>query len=164
MTRRLILSGFWLIMAAGCAPVISQETLRTVDKQISFETILKDPDVYRGKDVLLGGSIIETTPLPGKTMIVVLQYPLGFREKPSRDGESKGRFIISAAGFFDPAIYRTGRLITVAGTVMGKEMRLLGEIQFPYPLVAGKELYLWPSEYANDLPRFYFGIGVGKTF
>ena len=152
----------FLIM--GCAPVISQEVLREIDKDLPFQAVLRNPDEFKGRTILLGGKIIETTPLQGKTRMTVLQYPLGFRNKPSVDGGSEGRFIVEAAGFLDPVVYSPGRQVTVAGILEGKEVHPLGQIDYAYPLVTSRELYLWPVDEAGSLPQFYIGIGIGKTF
>jgi len=160
----------WLVAltilgVTGCAAVISQDTLKTVDKEIRFEQILENPDAYRGKVVLLGGEIIKTENVPDKTVITVLQRSLGYNQKPDSEGESKGRFIVSTPDFLDPAIYRPGRKITVVGSVMGKEVRPLGELEYVYPVIEKKELHIWPAEGAPATsPRFHFGIGIGKTF
>jgi outer membrane lipoprotein len=153
------------LAVAGCATVISKETLKTVDRDIRFEQVLENPDAYRGKVVLLGGEIINTENVPNKTGIIVLQRSLGYNRKPDSEGESKGRFIVSAPGFLDPAIYRPRRKITVVGPVMGKEVRPLGELEYAYPVIEKKELYIWPVEAApGTSPRFHIGIGIGKTF
>jgi len=160
----------WLLIVAacavaGCAPVISQELLKTVDQEIRFDQVLKNPDAYRGTVVLLGGEIIKTENMPNKTVIIVLQRPLGYRQEPASEGESKGRFIVSAPDFLDPAIYRPRRKITVVGSVMGKEVLPLGELEYAYPVIEKKELYIWPAEGTTaTTPRFHFGIGIGKTF
>jgi outer membrane lipoprotein len=160
----------WLAAAAalavaGCATVISQETLKTVDKDIRFEQVLENPEAYRGKVVLLGGEIINTENVPNKTVITVLQRSLGYNQKPDSEGESKGRFIVSTPDFLDPAIYRPRRKITVVGSVMGKEVRQLGELEYAYPVIEKKELHIWPVEgVPGTSPRFHFGIGIGKTF
>jgi len=164
MKSIFFLLGVWVALSSACAPVISQENLKIADRQLGFDQILRNPDAYLGKTVLLGGSIIKTTPYPEKTQMVVLQHPLGYRYKPAAESASMGRFILSAPGFWDPAIYRAGRLMTVVGTVTGKETRSLGEIEYTYPHIANKELYLWPMEEIDTRPRFYFGVGVGKTF
>lgn len=156
--------GFLFVLFVGCAPVISQEVLREVDKDLPFRAVLADPDNYRGRKILLGGKIIETTPLPDKTRMIVLHYPLGFRDKPFTDSGSEGRFIVETSGFLDPVVYGTGRKITVAGILEGKEVLPLGEINYTYPLVLGMELYLWPLEDTYTVPQFYIGIGIGKTF
>lgn len=155
----------WLIATLfmpGCAPVLSQGVLAQVDRAIPFEQLLEDPEAYKGRTVLLGGEIIETRNLPENTLIFMLQRPLGPRDEPDVEGESMGRFLLTVPGFLDPAIYQTGRKVTVAGAVEGKEMHPLGEIQYTYPLISRKELYLWPSEEATITePGVQFGVGVG---
>ena len=153
------------LLLAGCAPVISKGALKEVDQGLSFVQLLENPEAYRGKTVLLGGTIIETQNLSERTLIVVLQRHLGFRKKPSGEDVSRGRFIVYAPGFLDPAIYRHGRKITVVGSVVGREVRPLGEIEYSYPVIEKKELHLWPPEesYVTE-PRVYFGFGIGKGF
>ena len=152
-------------LLAGCAPVISQEVLEEVNQALSFEQLLKDPEAYRGKTVLLGGNIIKTQNLPDRTLIVVLQRPLGFRKKPTGEDVSKGRFIVYVPGFLDPAIYRPNRKITVVGSVVGKEVRPLGKIEYSYPVIEKRGLYLWPAEesYVTE-PRVHFGVAIGTWF
>lgn len=153
------------LMIAGCAPVISQEALKEVNQRVHFEQLLEDPEAYRGRIVMLGGDIIETQNFPEKTLIVVLQRSLGFRKKPATEDVSKGRFIISVQGFLDPAIYRPRRKVTVVGSVVGKEVRPLGEIEYTYPIIAKRELYIWPlEEFPETEPRLHFGVGIGIGF
>ena len=151
-----------LVFAAHCAPVIAPEVLKNVDQSISFEQLLKDPESYKGRTVLLGGDIIETHNLPEKTRMIVLQRSLGYRKKPDPGSPSKGRFMVSVPEFLDPDIYRRGRKVTVVGSVAGKEVRPLGEIQYTYPLIEKTELYLWPTEEPSPTqPSVHFGIGIG---
>jgi len=150
-----------VLLMAGCASVISPGVLKDVDQSISFDQLLAQPEAYKGRTVLLGGDIIETQNFPDETVIVVLHRPLGFRKKPEAEGTSKGRFIVSAVGFLDPAIYGRGRKITVAGAVRGKEERALGEVVYAYPVIEKRELHLWPEEESSGVvPWFHFGIGV----
>ena len=156
---------FFMIMVllmVGCASVISEKTMEEVDRNVKFDQLLKNPDDYIGKTVLFGGSVIKTENLSGKTIIFVLQRPLEFRNKPTSKDISKGRFIITIPGFLDPEIYKAGRKVTVAGSVTGKDVRQLNKIDYTYPVIAKKEIYLWPEEGTyDDSPRFRFGVGVG---
>jgi outer membrane lipoprotein len=146
----------------GCAPVISQRALDEVDQALIFEQLLENPEAHKGKIVLLGGTIIETQNFSDRTLTVVLQRPLGFRKRPITEDVSQGRFIIYTLDFLDPAIYSNGRKITVVGSVMGREVRPLGKIEYSYPVIEKKELYLWPSEEATGTwPRVHFGVGIG---
>jgi outer membrane lipoprotein len=154
-----------MLLLAGCAHVISKEVLQEVDASLTFAHVSKDPEAYKGKTVLFGGDIIETQNLSDKTQIVVLQRPLGSRGEPSAGDVSEGRFIITTPGFLDPAIYGPGRKITVAGTVVGKEVRPLGEIEYTYPIIEKREFYLWPEEEAaSDESGVRFGVGIGVGF
>ena len=154
-----------VLLLAGCAHVISRGVLKEVDTSVSFAQLSKDPEAYQGKTVLLGGDVIETQNLSDKTLVVVLQRPLDRRGEPSAGDVSEGRFIITTPGFLDPAIYGSGRKITVAGTVVGKEVRPLGEIKYTYPIIKKRELYLWPEEEAaSDEADVHFGVGIGVGF
>ena len=153
-----------VLLVAGCAHVISKEVLQEVDTSVSFVQLSKEPDTYQGRTVLLGGDVIETQNLPDKTLVIVLQCPLGRRGQPGAGDVSEGRFLIQTTGFLDPAIYSPGRRLTVAGTVVGKEVRPLGEIEYTYPIIEKRELYLWPEESASDEPRVHFGVGIGVGF
>ena len=153
------------LVTAGCAPVISQQVLDEVDDNVRFVDILADPDAYRGRAVLLGGYVIETLNLPEKTLIMVLQSPLGYRKEPAAESASKGRFIVSVPGFLDPAIYRPGRKVTVVGLIAGKEVRSLGEIKYTYPVITKREVYIWSEgESGWTEPRVHFGVGIGIGF
>jgi len=155
------LYGSLLTVVSACAPVISQGVLKTVDETITFERILANPDAYKGKIVLLGGTIVKTINLPDETLIEVVQQPLDRRNMPINAEASKGRFLILFKQFKDPAIYSAGRLITVAGEIGGSRTRPLGETQYHYPVILPKELYLWRP---SGGPDFHIGIGVGTTF
>jgi len=151
-----------LLCLAACASTISPEVLKDVDQSIRFEALLKDPDAFQGKTVLFGGDIIKTENSPDKTLIVVFQRSLNSDKKPSGGDRSAGRFIVSVSGFLDPAIFQPGRQITVVGVVAGKEVRALDDIEYSYPVIDKRHLYLWQRKSAIDTePRVYFGFGAG---
>ena len=154
-----------MLLLAGCAHVISKEVLQEVEPSLTFAHVSKDPDAYTGKTVLFGGDVIETQNLSDRTLVVVLQRPLGSRGEPRGGDVSEGRFIITTGGFLDPAIYSPGRKLTVAGREAGKEVRPLGEIEYTYPIIEKREIYLWPEEETvADEPDVRFGLGIGIGF
>ncbi len=140
------------LLVSGCAPVISKELRTQVAREITFREVIQDPDVYKGKLVLLGGVIIGAKNLEEGTLIEVLQKPADRRGRPRDVDQSDGRFMALYEGFLDAAIYSEGREVTVAGEVKGKRVLPLGEIQYAYPLIAIKEIYLWPPKTKE---RFY---------
>ncbi len=150
-----------MISLLGCAHVISPELRESAEKELSFNALLKDPDRYEGRLVILGGIIAGVTNTEEGTYIEVVEKPLDSRGRPKEIDISEGRFLIFYEGYLDKAIYSEGKEVTVAGTVIGKRVRLLGEIQYPYPLLKSRELYLVGPRYGTPI---HFGIGIFKTF
>jgi len=152
-----------IFLSPGCSPpAISPATLQQADRALTIDRLLQSPDTFQGRTVLLGGEIIETRNTPRMTSIMVLEHRLDYREKPRSGAASGGRFIVRHPSFLDPAIFRPGRVITVAGVVIGSESLPLGEISYRYPLIENKELYLWPEDgYLSQEPAVHFGVGIG---
>lgn len=159
MKRFIFLISLAFIIA-GCAHVIPKEE-RHMAEDIPIPLLFKDPDAYAGRLVIIGGNIISSINTEEGTYIEVLQKSLDYRGRPEETDVSAGRFIIFYKGYLDTAIYSRGREITVFGEIMGKRIRTLGEILYPYLMINGKKLYLFE-------PRGYipirFGIEVWKTF
>ena len=130
----------------GCSYAISPELAKRADKTIPFETLARDPDPYKGKLVILGGIITQTTPLKKVTLIEVLQKPLDYWGKPRRTDTSGGKFLVYYSSYLDPLVYAPERELTVAAEVEGTRSKALGDIEYSYPLVLSKELKLWPQE------------------
>jgi outer membrane lipoprotein len=151
-----------LLVVSGCAPVISQKTLESVDREIRFSDIVKDPDKYRGQKVVLGGTIVSIDNKEEKTEIEVLDQPLNRQLKPTDPERSEGRFIAVFEGFKDPALYSRNRRITVAGVFKGIVKRKVGEMDYGYPVVESQEHYLWRSAYSE--PSVGVGVGIGFGF
>ncbi|MBI1910540.1 MAG: Slp family lipoprotein [Deltaproteobacteria bacterium] len=147
----------------GCGPVISKETLKQVDRNVTFEEVSKNPTQFIGKKVAFGGTIINTENEENRTLIEVLQEGLDYRLKPVEPAESAGRFLVAFDGFKDPAIYSKGKRITIAGTITGVEDRKLGQITYKYPVIKPDEHRLWiPRTYERE-PSIGIGIGLGYT-
>lgn len=161
MIRRIVFLLCLLVLLSACAPVISQTTMSTVDKGISFSVLQRNPDALKGRVVLLGGQIIATTVKANETWIEVLEKPLDYQQKPSDTDQSSGRFLVRFQGFLDPAIYASGRKLTVAGQVDGKVVRPIKEVNYTYPLLTAREHHLWKPDDVYSTPRFGIGIGGG---
>jgi len=146
------------ILFSGCAP-ISKELRAEADKTLTFQQVFQKPEAYKGKIVIWGGEIVQTINQEDKTTLIeVLQRPLDWQEEPKETGPSGGRFLVLAEKYLDPQIYRNGREITVAGEILGEKTRLLGEMEYRYPLVLSRQIYLW-REYGYHYPPPYYPYG-----
>lgn len=158
-----------LILALGCASIVPREIRRGADRSLSFRELRANPDLYLGRKVLLGGEILETRNLKDQTEIEILQKPLGRRDMPVDTDESEGRFIVFRPGYLDPAIYRSGRYVTVVGEVLGDKALRIGEAEYRAPVLFSRFLHLWPGarryRSPDDYPYFspfypwFFGWG-----
>ena len=164
MSRRALFFLFVILSLSGlgaCAGPIPKDVMRGLSPDAGFETVILDPAAFVGKKVLWGGVIVETQTLEEFTLIEVLQKPLGFKERPEQTDESRGRFLVEYKGqFLDPAIYKTGREITIVGEIIRAEKKKLGEMNYRYPYVAASHIHLWPvrPEYAGAPypPPYYY--------
>ena len=149
-----------IVFATACTSAIPKESLKEVDPEITFQSLIKDPEKYAGKVILAGGQIVSTTMREGESWVEVLQQPLDGKQRPQNTDVSYGRFLIRFEGFLDPEIYAAGRRITVLGKVAGKKVQILKEMEYTYPALLPRQHYLWKPE-AYGGPSVHFGIGVG---
>ncbi len=159
--RKLFLMTITTLALAGCATVISKESLRLVDRGISYAELRQEPDRYIGRNLLLAGGIagIRNTNEGGELELV--QFAADEDGNITDTANSGGRFIARSPGFLDPAVYRTGLLVTLVGKVLGKKNMLLTGVVYTYPVLAIREIHTWkPEEYPRP-PMIHFGIGIG---
>jgi outer membrane lipoprotein len=129
----------------GCATVPSRQ-LRVQAAPISFRAVLQKANAFRGQRVILGGYVLETINEPDRSLLIVLQAPLDFQNRPKSQDLSEGRFVVQTSEFLDPEIFSKDRRVTVGGTVRGTLSRQIGNTAYLYPLIESVELHLWPKE------------------
>ncbi|MDH3974689.1 MAG: Slp family lipoprotein [Deltaproteobacteria bacterium] len=157
----------WLLLSAallalnGCAHVVSRANLEKADRSISVADLIKKPEKYKGKIVILGGNIVNSLNKNDGTYIEVLHKKLDSLGRPVESNETLGRFIVFHEGYLDTAIFAKGRRLTVAGEVIGQKKLPLGEIEYKYPLIKSMELHMTDP---RQEPTIRLGIGIGGTF
>jgi outer membrane lipoprotein len=144
-----------VFLFGACTPVISTQLMDQVDRDVTYSALVANPDEFRGKIVLLGGTIVQTMPKPKETEIEIVQKPISSSGEPHLTDKSEGRFLVVVDRFLDPAIYQSGRDLTVAGEVRGSEARRLGEIDYRYPVITAQELHLWRRPAVPPAYPFY---------
>jgi outer membrane lipoprotein len=142
----------------ACAPVISEKTREKVEESLTFKEVVQSPDAYEGKFVLWGGEIIQTLPQnDGSTLIEVLEWPLGWREKPKRTISFQGRFLVLSKEPLDTSLYGRRVRITVAGeiqgSIRGEKVESVSDPTYRYPLLLSHEVHLWKDyDYQYSMP------------
>lgn len=146
---------FATLLAFSCS-VISRQARKDGSVSLPFEILLKDPGKSKGNTIILGGYILETRNLPDKTIIIVLQSPLQFRDEPGSRDDSKGRFMVTHKGFLDPEIYSKDRKITVAGIIVGLTSEPVDQDTYTYVTLQSREIYLWPVYDSNQYRPYHY--------
>src|SRR6266487_5530289 len=140
--KLLVLALPLLLLVAGCAHNISQQSLAMADRTITFSKLQENPDAYRGKFVVLGGLVVGATRSQGGTEYEVLQYNLDSRETPDETSASGGRFLADVPDSLKIAPCKKGTLVSMAGEVTGKLVEPLKGVDYTYPVIAVKELHI----------------------
>ncbi len=134
------------LAAALCAcSVMSSQLREQVDQTIAYQDLVQNPAASIGRKVIFGGYVLEVTNLTDKTILMLLQAPLGFQDEPGSRDKSGGRLIVEYPGFLDPAIYAEDRKVTVGGRVLDGGPGGNDAAPYPFLRVAAAELHLWPQ-------------------
>jgi outer membrane lipoprotein len=135
-----------IMLLQACSYAISPSMTAQVDKTITFEMLQTDPDTFKGKIIILGGTITHIDNIKQGTLIEVIQKPLDYWGKPKRTDKTGGKFLVFYPGHLNTMIFTPNRQITVAAEIEGTRSKALGEKEFTYPLVLSKELKLWEQD------------------
>lgn len=108
---------------AGCAGVsrpLPADIVTPPPGNLQLVEVLGNIAAHTGAHVRWGGTVVEVTrQASGFVRIQVLERKLDASGQPLNYGPSDGRFVIRAASNVDPARYRIGSEVTVAGTIEG---------------------------------------------
>lgn len=152
-----------VLALSGCATVPVPIPASSVSNP-SLAEVRESPSDYRGLTVRWGGTIIKVENREQETVLLIMGRPLDDEGKPQIEGASPGRFMAKIDGFLDPVIYSPGRLVTVAGTIVGSESRKIGRYSYRYPVVAVEDYHLWPSQPTDRPEACYNRIWYGAPF
>jgi outer membrane lipoprotein len=164
----------WLLLAslpvifAGCATYPISQKLRQESAPVGLAMVQQHPEDFTGKTVIWGGRILRTVNDTNGATIYFLALSLDRHEDPQPEGNSEGRFIGRSRQFLDPALFRRGRLATVAGTIAGVKVWHIQKAPYTYPVLDLQEIHLWPDarerywEWVQFSPNAYYWGAYGS--
>ena len=132
-----------LIACGGCAANPAASLSQAIVDDVSLTQVRGAADAYMGSIVRWGGVVTDVENKADKTWVFLVGRALRDDQEPIADGASEGRFIASFNGFVDPLIYKSGRPLTVVGSIEGSAVRAIGEYDYRFPVVAVRDSYLW---------------------
>jgi outer membrane lipoprotein len=132
-----------LMVCGGCAANPASSISQAIVDDVSLTQARSAADAYIGSTVRWGGVVTEVENKADKTWVFLVGRALGDDEKPITDSVSEGRFVASFSGFVDPLVYKSGRPLTVVGSIESSTVRAIGEFDYRFPVVAVRDSYLW---------------------
>ncbi|MDT8452886.1 MAG: Slp family lipoprotein [Gammaproteobacteria bacterium] len=148
-----------ITLLAGCATSPDFDTTG-VDRSLTPRSVVAEPEISRGKTVLWGGTILNTSNLENMTQIEVLAYPLDSSQRPLLEDKPLGRFMVEHEGYLETATFAQGRLISVLGNIGDTQSGKVGKSPYTYPVVIAQQLHLWSLHDPRSRTSFHLGIGV----
>lgn len=100
-----------------------------------------------GERVRWGGKITASRIDEKESCFEVAASELDLTARPWADDGTQGSFYVCLPGFYDPAIYQAGRMITITGTVHTLESHKAADRPVLRPQVQGESIYLWPPSH-----------------
>ncbi len=152
--------GLALIVALtlGACSIVPKELRQAPTGNPVLTEVRADPEVFIGREVRWGGTILEVDNDAIETRIEIVARELLRSGRPVSEERSTGRFIAVFDGFVDPAIHAEGRDITVAGVIAGIEPGKIGDHDYTWPVIRVHHHFLWPPRVdpRDYPPRYYY--------
>ncbi len=135
--------------AGGLAPV-APVPAQPPATMTEFKAMAAAPELYQGRQVVLGGEIAGLKQENGKSMLTVDQQELTPKSLYPVDFQTPGgRFWVESDQALSPGVYGGHRKVTVIGVVAGRKEGLL--------LIKARDLRLWPASYGPvAVPPSYY--------
>ncbi len=135
------------LLLTACVHPITKEARVQVDPQTTIAMVSENPTAFLNRHLLVGGVIVAIENIAEETVLELMEWRLSRLGEPTYPDDSGRRFLVKASEVLDPALYEPGRLITLAGIVLGHEVRLQGEHEYDYPVLNMTEIHLWKSPF-----------------
>jgi outer membrane lipoprotein len=154
--RKLLFVGLVLLLLSSCATVLKKDLMETGIRDFSLEDLTRNPEASKGKSYILGGMIAGAT-VTGAGFLIDAQYvpvdSAGYLKEQPPDGRFFALYP-KEMGTLDPALYSTGRQITLAGIFIGTQSGKIGQMDYLLPLFRIEQIFLWPKP--QLYPSYYW--------
>jgi outer membrane lipoprotein len=135
-----------VLFAAGCGQhVISEPQFSALDFPGGFEEFSRTPETAVGKKLLLGGIIIENQVGREGTTLKIKPYTVDSKGIPRHPIEGENELLAVSERVLDPLLYKSGHLVTLTATYLGREDRGGPEGGYPRMRFRIGEIHIWPK-------------------
>ena len=151
------------LLISACAPtqVFPPNAMEGVDKDFDFTAWRMVPNSKAGRNIQLGGRILQAETKEGGVVVVVAQLPIVEHPAygPKDTGKRSGEFVVLYQGKLDPNSLQPGNRLVVVGTTQNAKVVTLEDTQRSLPSVVARCLHIWNTG-GRDIADFpSFGAG-----
>lgn len=157
--QKLILLLLSVGLLKACASTPEFDTSKA-DHSLTPSTVASEKNIHYGKQIIWGGTILDTRNLKDSTQIEILAYPLNTSHRPILDEKPLGRFILVYPAYLENTIYTQGKQLTTSGQITKTRQSKIGESNYIYPIISANKIHLWENN-KKSKTSFHFGIGIG---
>ena len=141
--------GFVVLSGSGACATIPGKFVRQAEPGVTLTMLASHPDAYRGKVVILGGTVVTRKEESGRIWLLVANRPLDADYVPhlptSPDDPEAGEYWIMLAPEGLPKTYRNWARVTVVGRVSDEEPAPQAPGTGREPVLAALYLHGWGS-------------------
>lgn len=162
MLRPQVITCIFLItlLTGACATTPAFNTKNVVTNVTPRQSVAQFA-MNKGKKMLWGGIILNSTNTKQGTQFEVLAYPLDNDMRPQPTAPTVGRFLGDVPLYLETADYAPGRMLTVTGELTATQEGKIGEAEYRYPVLQIDQHFLWSQEDERPVDTsIHFGIGV----
>lgn len=160
MRRKLLAVTAATFFLAGCAAIPpSIQGDANLLANVNYTEINKNTALYKGKEVRLGGKVINVINNKNETLFEVAVLPLDSSARPETNSSYQGRIMVKAASFIDPLSIKN-HLITVLATVSGDINGKVGNANYKFLTLDLINYQVWHVE-NNIVPLDTMNYGFG---
>ena len=155
----MLFAALLLLVISSCAPVLRKDLIQAGTRDFPFADLTRNPELYRGKLFILGGTIGNTTVTERGSLIEALYVPVD-SSGYLRDLRPDGRFLAlypKEQGILDPVVFGIGRRVTLAATFTGTRPGKIGQMGYVFPSFRIEQVYLWPQLRYTPYYDYYRG-------
>ena len=132
-------------LLSACASKLPPDIRTPPPDNPQFSEVQNDVSRFIQVKIRWGGTIASVENKENETWIEIVARDLEDYGKPIDNDRSPGRFIAIFSGFLEPFVYKSGRTVTVSGTVESALQRKIDDYEYRFPVVRVESHNLWPE-------------------
>lgn len=143
------------VLTACAATAIRSELLKHGQRNPSLQVLAGNPGLHEGRLFILGGEILSSKVTDKGSVIEALNIPVDSDGVPETGLTPRGRYLAvrnKAEGILDPAVYKKGSYITVAGYFTGVQKAKLDSANYEFTVFEIAQIRLWKNLGINAMP------------